>query len=144
MYCFKLVYSKNYFNLAKIFVLRLFKMVANQAECSRLEQRSVIKFFLWLRSANYVKFTEEYVMCMFYQKMFMNGLLFKKVKIVFKLKMGLGRPTMPSTPEMVDSVNALILFDRRVTKEDISELEISLSTTHKIMHDDLAFSNVSC
>ena len=41
----KLVYSKNYFNLAKIFVLRLFKMVANQTECSSLEQRSVIKFF---------------------------------------------------------------------------------------------------
>ena len=34
----------NCFNLAKIFVLRLFKMVANQTDCSTLEQRSVIKF----------------------------------------------------------------------------------------------------
>ena len=31
------------------------------------------------------------------------------------------RPTMLSTPEMVDSANASILADRRVTIEDISE-----------------------
>ena len=43
MHCLELVYCKNYFNLIKIFVLRLFKMVVNQTECSRLEQRSAIK-----------------------------------------------------------------------------------------------------
>ena len=49
-------------------------MVTNQIECSRFEQRSVIK----VRSANYVKFIEEYVM--FIEKyvlvktMFTNGL----------------------------------------------------------------------
>ena len=46
LYCLKLVYCKNYFSLAKVFVLRLFKVVANQTECSRLEQRSVIKFLV--------------------------------------------------------------------------------------------------
>ena len=40
----KLVYSKHYFNLSKIFILVLFKMAANQTQCSRLEQRSVIEF----------------------------------------------------------------------------------------------------
>ena len=31
-HCLELVYSKSYFNLAGIFVLRLFKMVVNQTE----------------------------------------------------------------------------------------------------------------
>ena len=53
------------------------------------------------------------------------------------------KPTMVSPPEMLDSVNALILADRRIRIEDISEqLEISASTAHKIVHDD--FSKVSC
>ena len=47
---------------------------------------------------------------------------------------------MVITPEMVDSVNALILSDRRVSIEDISEqLAISVDTAHKIMHDALVF-----
>ena len=46
---------------------------------------------------------------------------------------------------MVDSFNALILANRRVTIEDISELmEISMATAHKIVHDDLCFSKVTC
>ena len=44
--CLELFDTYNYFNLAKIFVLRLFKMAANQTECFTLEQRSVIKFLL--------------------------------------------------------------------------------------------------
>ena len=45
---------------------------------------------------------------------------------------------MASTPEMVDLVNVLILFDRRVTVEDISEQPgISLGTRNKILYDDL-------
>ena len=43
-YCLELVYSKNYFNLTKIFVLSLFKMAAIQTVCSR--QMSIIKFLL--------------------------------------------------------------------------------------------------
>ena len=42
----KLVYIKNYFNLAKMFVLRLFNIAANQTECPKLELRSVIKFIM--------------------------------------------------------------------------------------------------
>ena len=46
MDCLELVYCKKYFNLANIFVLRLFKITAYQIECFRLEQRSVIKFLV--------------------------------------------------------------------------------------------------
>ena len=42
----ELIYCKNHFNLSKILVLRLFKMVANQMECFRLEQRSIMKFLV--------------------------------------------------------------------------------------------------
>ena len=46
-----------------------------------------------------------------------------------------GKPTMPNTPDMVDSVN-----ERKVTIDDISEqLEISVDTAHKIVQDDLTF-----
>ena len=58
------------------------------------------------------------------------------------------RPVMPimtGAPEMVDSVNEIILVDGTVTIEDISEqLEISVGTAHKIRHDDLVFLKVSC
>ena len=46
MHSLELVYNKHYFNLAKKFVLRQFKMEPIQIECSRLEQRSVIKLIL--------------------------------------------------------------------------------------------------
>ena len=48
---------------------------------------------------------------------------------------------MVSTPEMVDSVNALILADRRVVSE---QLGISVGTVHRIVYDDLDFSKASC
>ena len=52
-------------------------MAANQIEFTRLEQRSVIKFFCWLRNANHLRFT-EYVMCtekhVLVKKMFTYGL----------------------------------------------------------------------
>ena len=52
--------------------------------------------------------------------------------------------TMANTPEMVESVNELILAERRVKTEDISDQqEISVDTANKIGHDDLAFSEVS-
>ena len=45
-----------------------------------------------------------------------------------------------SSPEMVDSHNALILDYWTVTIEDISEqLGISVGTAHKIVHDDFVF-----
>ena len=55
-------------------------------------------------------YTEKYV----FDKMFTNGPNFlKNVKLVVKIK--------ASSPEMVDSVNELILADRKVTREDISK-----------------------
>ena len=52
---------------------------------------------------------------------------------------------MTNTPEMIESVNAFILADRRLTIEDISEhLGNSVGTAHKILHDDLGFIKVSC
>ena len=48
---------------------------------------------------------------------------------------------MVSTPEMVDSVNPLILTDRKVTLENISEqLGINVSAEQKNVYDDLDFS----
>ena len=44
---------------------------------------------------------------------------------------------MKSTPEMVDSVNALILAYRIVTIKDISALGIFVVTTHRIVYDDI-------
>ena len=42
---------------------------------------------------------------------------------------------------MVDSVNAVILADRKVTIEDISEqLGISVDKAYKILHDNFTFS----
>ena len=46
---------------------------------------------------------------------------------------------MASIAEMVDSINMVILTERRVTFEEIPE-----GTAYKIGHDDLSFSKVSC
>ena len=52
----------NCFNLTKVFVSRLFKMVENQsASCLN---RGLLWNFCWLRRANHVKFTEKCVICM--------------------------------------------------------------------------------
>ena len=42
----ELVYSKNYSNHPKIFVFKLYKMVANKTECSKLEYR-LVSWVLW-------------------------------------------------------------------------------------------------
>ena len=60
LHCLELVYSKDYLNLAKIFVLRLFKMAANQAGSSRLEQKSLIKILL----------AEKYKSCEIYREIY--------------------------------------------------------------------------
>ena len=80
--------------------------------------------FWWLRSANYVKFTEDCVMC---TKKHISVKKKKKKKVYKWAQNSIqdedrpSRPTMTSTLEMVDSVNALILVNRRVIKDDISE-----------------------
>ena len=56
----------------------------------------------------------------------------------------LGSFPMASRPKIVDSVNAHISADRKITIEDISEQpEISVDTTHKIVSDGLDFSNIN-
>ena len=49
--------------IAKIILISLKYLIQNggKSECSKIEQRSVIKF-RWLRSANHVKFSEECMM----------------------------------------------------------------------------------
>ena len=54
---------KNYFNLTKLFLLRLFKMVANQTEWSRLEKRSVIKFLVAEKCIDFLQKMCNYKHC---------------------------------------------------------------------------------
>ena len=62
----------------------------------------------------------------FSQKMSSNVLnCLKEVKIVFKMKIDQTNPLW-QTPEMVDSVNALILLERRVSIEISEQLRISV------------------
>ena len=143
-----MVYSKNYFNLAKEFVLRQFKMATNQTECPKFELWSNIKFFMAKKCKLYKIYRR---MCnvegeaYFNLKMFRNGQHYlKKAEISIMIKHSFGRDTTGNKPEMVESVNVRILADRRVTTEDIFEqLLIYVGTVHKIMHDDLAFFKVS-
>ena len=52
---------------------------------------------------------------------------------------------MAITPEMMDSVNTLILSDWRVTIEDIIEqVGISVGQVHKIVLDDHDFFLLTC
>ena len=57
----ELVYHKKYFNLTKLFVLRLVKMAANQSGSGL--NRNLSSNLWWLRNANHVRFTEESMMC---------------------------------------------------------------------------------
>ena len=92
-----------------------------------------------------VKFAEEYGMCTemdVWEKKSVHkwGKLFKEG--LYKDRPGW--PPIVSSPEMVGSVNALILNDRKFTVGVISEwLEIFVGTTD-IVHNVLAISKVSC
>ena len=82
---------------------------------------------------------------MFYSKSVYEWIkLLKESLISIEDEVKSDRPTIVSTAEIVDSVYALILADKRVKIEDISEqLGIFMVTTHKIVHDELAFSKIS-
>ena len=71
-----MVYCKNYFEIAKIFLLRLFKIAENQSAPGL--NRDLSRNFLWLRSANHVKFTDEWMIykekLVLIKNMFTNGL----------------------------------------------------------------------
>ena len=60
LHYFELVYGKNYSNLWKIFILRLFKMKANQSSPGL--NKGLSSIFWWLRNTNHEKFIVEYVM----------------------------------------------------------------------------------
>ena len=65
----------------------------------------------------------------------------KKAEVIFKNEDRPGWHTMVGIPEMVDSVDTLILANRRVTREDISEqVGIFVDTEHKIVDDNFALS----
>ena len=49
------------------------------------------------------------------------------------------------SPEVIKSINDLIQSNRRVIVNDIARtLSLSVETAHKIVHDDLGYSKVSC
>ena len=50
---------------------------------------------------------------------------------------------MASSYEIIVLLNALILADRSVTIEDISELEVSMDKAHKIPHVDFFYVHFS-
>ena len=73
----ELVSSKSYFNLLKIFLLRLFKIAADQTVCSKLEGRSVIKYLLAEKCKPceiYWRMCDVHGEACFSQRMFTNGL----------------------------------------------------------------------
>ena len=71
--------------------------------------------------------------------------LFKESKNIIFNENRPGRVSMMSTLEILYSANVLILAKKIVIMKDISErLGNHVSTAHKMVHDNPAFSNVSC
>ena len=71
--------------------------------------------------------------------------LFKEGRCSVEDKGRPGRFTKVRFPEVIKSVIDLIQSDRRVTVDDIARnLRLSVGTAHKIVHDDLGYSKVSC
>ena len=110
----------------------------DKSECSRLEQRSVIKFLVADKCKPceiYRRMCDVYWEACFSQKSLKNGLNYQ---IVFKMKMGHAGPQRWTHLKWWISVNTLILADNRVSIEGISvKLGIFVGTAHKIIHDDL-------
>ena len=105
-------------------------MAANQTECFQLEQRFIMKYL----AIEKCKPREIYRwMCVVYGEVCSNkkkGYFdFIKSRNSIQDEDRLDRLTMVSTLEMNDSVNVLILSDRRVTIEGISKKQrISMDT----------------
>ena len=113
--------------------MRLFRMVTDQTKCSRLEQRFVIKFLMVDQRKPcdiYSIICDVYgKVCLSEKKCFKWSKLFKVGRNSIQKEDRPSRPTVASTPEMVESFNALVLFDRRVTIDDIYEqMGISVGT----------------
>lgn len=123
--------------------------MADQEACSRIEQRSVIKFLV----AEECKPVEIHrrmstvygATCFSRKNVYKWAKLFKEGRSSVEDEDRPGRPTEVRSPEVIESVNDLIQSDRRVTVDDIARtLSLSVGTAHKIVHDDLGYSKVSC
>ena len=123
--------------------------MADQGACSRIEQRSVIKFLVaegCKPSEIHRRMSTVYDTTCFSQKnVYKWAKLFKEGRSSVQDEDRPGRPAEVRSPAVIKSVNDLIQSDRRVTVDDIARsLSLSVGTAHKIVHDDLAYSKVSC
>ena len=86
-----------------------------------------------------MKFTKKCEMCK-EKRVLIEKYIYKRDNLFKDAQNSIQNENMPGRPTMVDSVNMLLLADKRVKTEDISEsLGIYVGTVHKIVHDDLAF-----
>ena len=96
--CLKLAYNKNYFNLTKIFVLKLFKMLVNQAKSSRLEQCSVMKSLV----------VEKCKPCEYYWRMCMENHVFVRKVFINWLHVGLSLQVCIERKKVIPIVNTFV------------------------------------
>ena len=122
--------------------------MGDKEACSRIEQRSVIKFSI----AEGCKAVEIHrrMSTVYGATCFSKKNVYKWAKL-FKVRKSAedkdrpGRPTEVRSPEVIKSVNDLIQSNRRVTVDDIARtLGLSFGTAHKIVHDNLGYSKISC
>ena len=123
--------------------------MANQEACSRIEQRSVVKFLV----AEGCKPVEIHrrmstgydATCFSRKNVYKWRKLFKEGQSNIKNEDRPGRPTEVRPPKVIESVNDLIQSDKRVTVDDIARtLSLSVGTEQKLFHDDLGYLKVSC
>ncbi|BFZ25935.1 hypothetical protein BsWGS_28974 [Bradybaena similaris] len=123
--------------------------MAGQEACSRIEQRSVIKFLVAEEckpvEIHRIMSTVYGATCFSRKNVYKWAKLFKEGRSSVEDEDRPGRPTEVRSPEVIGSVNDLIQSDRRVTVDDIARtLSLSVGTAHKIVHNDLGYSKVSC
>ena len=113
-----------------------------------IEQQSVIKFLVakGCKAVEIHRMSTVYGATCFSQKnVYKWAKLFKEGTRSVEDDNKPGRPTEVRSPEVIKSVNDLIQSNRRVTVDDIARtLSLSVGTAHKIVHDDLGYSKVSC
>ena len=123
--------------------------MANGEVCSKIEQRSVITLLV----AEGCKAVEIHrristaygATCFCRKNVYKWAKLFKEGQRSVEDEDRPGRPTEVMSPEVIKSFNDLIQFNRKVTVDDITKtLNLSVGTAHKIVHDDLGYSKVSC
>ena len=124
-------------------------MAAPLEICSHVEQRAVIRFL----SSEGVRLNEIYrrmkaqygKSCLDENGVFKRASSFKKGGTSVENEPRAGRPKEASTPAKVQAVDKLVREDRRLQVGEIAKsLDVSIGTVHKILHDDLGYSKVSC